>query len=49
MKSKRFLAALLAAAALLAGCSDDEVGDVSLGMFTLKDKPMFTNTITQQF
>ncbi|KLV04571.1 MULTISPECIES: CreA family protein [Photobacterium] len=37
MKSKRFLAALLAAAALLAGCSDDEVGDVSLGMFTLKD------------
>ncbi|WP_415721938.1 CreA family protein [Photobacterium ganghwense] len=37
MESKRFLAALLAAAALLAGCSDDEVGDVSLGMFTLKD------------
>ncbi|EKO3766273.1 hypothetical protein P0F26_001906 [Vibrio metschnikovii] len=35
--------------ALLAGCSDSEVGDVSLGVFTLKDKPMFTNTITQQF
>ncbi|MGL6025789.1 MAG: CreA family protein, partial [Vibrio sp.] len=23
--------------ALLAGCSDNEVGDVSLGIFTLKD------------
>lgn len=23
--------------ALLAGCSDSEVGDVSLGVFTLKD------------
>ncbi|WP_435865549.1 lipoprotein [Vibrio aestuarianus] len=34
---------------LLAGCSDNEVGDVGLGWFTLKDKPTFTNTITQQF
>ncbi|WP_413771723.1 lipoprotein [Vibrio harveyi] len=23
---------------VLAGCSDNEVGDVSLGMFTMKDK-----------
>ncbi|NGZ63488.1 lipoprotein [Vibrio aestuarianus] len=34
---------------LLAGCSDNEVGDVGLGWFTLKDKHIFTNTITQQF
>jgi len=27
----------LSALALLAGCSDNEVGDVSLGIFTLKD------------
>lgn len=32
---KRFITALFALA--LAGCSDDEVGDVSLGLFTLKD------------
>ncbi|MFS1463455.1 lipoprotein [Vibrio lentus] len=24
---------------LLAGCSDNEVGDVSLGFFTMKHKP----------
>ncbi|CAK1856091.1 hypothetical protein VCRA2117O328_10184 [Vibrio crassostreae] len=33
-------------AALLSGCSDNEVGDVSLGAFTLKDIHLFTNTIT---
>ncbi|OLQ87268.1 catabolite regulation protein CreA [Vibrio ponticus] len=33
---KKTLVALLFTA-LLAGCSDNEVGDVSLGMFTLKD------------
>lgn len=33
---KKLLCATLAAAALV-GCSNDEVGDVSLGMFTLKD------------
>ena len=32
---KRFITALFALT--LAGCSDDEVGDVSLGLFTLKD------------
>lgn len=32
---KRFITALFALA--LAGCSNDEVGDVSLGLFTLKD------------
>ncbi|MGF1727142.1 CreA family protein [Photobacterium nomapromontoriensis] len=37
MKSKLLLASVLAATTLLAGCSDNEVGDVSLGMFTLKD------------
>ncbi|PSW20699.1 hypothetical protein C9I98_07600 [Photobacterium sanctipauli] len=37
MKSKLLLAGLLAATTLLTGCSDDEVGDVSLGMFTMKD------------
>ncbi len=44
---KRLLA--LGLVTILAGCGNDEVGDVSLGMFTMKDKPMFTNTITQQF
>ncbi|XAG62783.1 hypothetical protein MRL64_17845 [bacterium 19MO02SH05] len=34
---------------LLSGCDRSAVGDVSLGLFTMKDKPMFTNTITQQF
>ncbi|WP_198926736.1 hypothetical protein [Vibrio ordalii] len=33
----------------LVGCDSNEVGDVSLGFFTLKDKHTFTNTITQQF
>ncbi|GAL02286.1 conserved uncharacterized protein CreA [Photobacterium aphoticum] len=37
MKSKLLVAGVLAAATLLTGCSDNEVGDVSLGMFTLKD------------
>ncbi|KLV03620.1 CreA [Photobacterium aquae] len=37
MKSKRLIALCLAAGTLLTGCSDNEVGDVSLGMFTLKD------------
>jgi len=37
MKKAPLLVGLLAATALLAGCSDDEVGDVSLGMFTTKD------------
>lgn len=37
MKSKLLVAGILAAATLLTGCSDNEVGDVSLGMFTLKD------------
>ncbi|MBJ7550504.1 CreA family protein [Marinomonas ostreistagni] len=32
---KRFITAIFALA--LTGCSDDEVGDVSLGLFTLKD------------
>ncbi len=32
--------------ALLTGCSDNEVGDVSLGIFTLKDVHSITNTIT---
>lgn len=32
---KRLLA--LSLLTLLAGCGSDEVGDVSLGMFTLKD------------
>ncbi|MBY5944932.1 hypothetical protein [Photobacterium rosenbergii] len=36
MKSKILLAGLLAATTALSGCSDDEVGDVSLGMFTMK-------------
>lgn len=31
--------------ALLAGCSDSEVGDVSLGVFTLND----LHSITQPF
>lgn len=44
---KRLLA--LSLLTLLAGCGSDEVGDVSLGMFTLKDEPTFTNTITKQF
>ncbi|MGF1687206.1 CreA family protein [Photobacterium japonica] len=37
MKSTLLLAGALAATTLLTGCSDNEVGDVSLGMFTLKD------------
>lgn len=37
MKKMPLIAGLLAATTLLAGCSDNEVGDVSLGMFTLKD------------
>lgn len=37
MKSKLLLAGLLAVTTALSGCSDDEVGDVSLGMFTMKD------------
>ncbi|EJL6399565.1 hypothetical protein NMR73_002535 [Vibrio navarrensis] len=48
MKTK-MLALLLCATPLLYGCGSDEVGDVSLGLFTMKDKPIFTNTITQQF
>ncbi|WP_422398747.1 hypothetical protein [Vibrio furnissii] len=43
------LAVISLSALALAGCDNSEVGDVSLGMFTMKDKPMFTNTITQQF
>ncbi|WP_422126311.1 hypothetical protein [Vibrio aestuarianus] len=34
---------------LLAGCSDNEVGDVGLGWFTLKDVIIITNSITRQF
>ncbi|WP_157938697.1 lipoprotein [Vibrio sp. 10N.261.45.F1] len=30
---------------MLAGCSDNEVGDVSLGFFTMKDIHSITNTI----
>ncbi|MCW8328511.1 CreA family protein [Photobacterium sp. SDRW27] len=37
MKKMPLIAGLLAATALLVGCSDDEVGDVSLGLFTTKD------------
>lgn len=37
MKKMPLIAGLLAATTLLAGCSDDEVGDVSLGLFTTKD------------
>lgn len=33
---KKLMFALLASCSLL-GCSDSEVGDVSLGLFTLKD------------
>lgn len=42
-------ALLLSFTFVLSGCDRSEVGNVSLGMFTLKDKPIFTNTITQQF
>ncbi|MGI9835369.1 hypothetical protein ACJPQX_19195 [Vibrio vulnificus] len=45
----KLLTAVFATTALLSGCGGNEVGDVGLGWFTLKDKPMFTNTITQQF
>ena len=44
MKKAPLLVGLLAATALLAGCSDDEVGDVSLGMFTTKDIKIQTFT-----
>lgn len=37
MKKMPLIAGLLAATTLLSGCSDDEVGDVSLGLFTTKD------------
>ena len=33
----KHLAVLMAGALMLSGCSDNEVGDVSLGLFTLKD------------
>jgi len=47
MMKKRLLALALLTA--LVGCSDNEVGDVSLGVFTLKDALSFTNTITHSF
>ncbi len=34
-------------ATLLVGCSDNEVGDVSLGMFTMKDEPFITPTLAE--
>ncbi|WP_372092064.1 MULTISPECIES: lipoprotein [Vibrio] len=39
--------ALIAASiiAMLAGCSDNEVGDVSLGLFTMKDAYLFTQPL----
>ncbi|GAB6260638.1 CreA family protein [Photobacterium sp. R1] len=37
MKRALLFSAMLAGASLLAGCSDNEVGDVSLGVFTTKD------------
>ncbi|WP_372125441.1 lipoprotein [Vibrio sp. 10N.247.311.26] len=30
---------------MLAGCSDNEVGDVSLGFFTMKDAHTFTQLL----
>lgn len=33
----------------LVGCDSNEVGDVSLGFFTLKDVIIITNSITRQF
>ncbi len=33
--------------ALLAGCSDNEVGDVGLGWFTMKDEPFITPTLAE--
>ena len=44
MKKMPLIAGLLAATTLLAGCSDDEVGDVSLGLFTTKDIKIQTFT-----
>lgn len=43
MKKLPLITGLLAAA-LLSGCSDDEVGDVSLGLFTTKDIKIQTFT-----
>ncbi|WP_217519753.1 hypothetical protein [Vibrio metschnikovii] len=34
---------------LLSGCDRSAVGDVSLGLFTMKDKLIITTTIIQQF
>ncbi|WP_175329735.1 hypothetical protein [Vibrio cidicii] len=46
MKTK-ILALLLCATPLLYGCGSDEVGDVSLGLFTMKDVSTITNSITE--
>ncbi|WP_158119268.1 hypothetical protein [Vibrio metoecus] len=40
-------ALLLSFAFVLSGCDRSEVGDVSLGMFTLKDVSTITNSITE--
>ena len=37
MRSKTLLIPVIAGGLLLSGCSDNEVGDVSLGLFTTKD------------
>lgn len=45
---KKVLIATTLVTALM-GCSGDEVGDVSLGLFTMKDIIIITNSITRQF